>query len=51
MSVDTRQSLFCLRYPSRFESIFTTQLSQVHTGELTRPLDSKKQSKSSRNNN
>lgn len=39
MSVDTRQSLTCLRYPSRFETVSRTQLSKAHTGDSTRPLD------------
>lgn len=39
MSVDTRQSLNCLRFPSRFETVSRSQLSKVHTGDLTRPID------------
>jgi hypothetical protein len=39
MSVDARQSLNCLRYPSRFETVSRSQLSKVHTGDLTRPID------------
>ena len=39
MSVDTRQSLTCLRYPSRFETVSRTQLSKEHCGDLTRPID------------
>ena len=39
MSVEARQCLYCLRYPSRFETVATSQLSKVHTGELTRPID------------
>lgn len=39
MSVDIRQSLTCLRYPSRFEALSRTQLSKEHSGDLTRPID------------
>lgn len=39
MSVDIRQSLTCLRYPSRFETVSRTQLSKEHSGDLTRPID------------
>ena len=39
MSVDLRQSLTCLRYPSRFETVSRTQLSKEHSGDLTRPID------------
>ena len=40
MSVDIRQSLACLRYPSRFETVSRTQLSKEHSGDSIRPLDS-----------
>ena len=40
MSVEARQSLNCLRYPSRFETVSRSQLSKVHTGDSTRPIDS-----------
>ncbi|KAL9613696.1 MAG: hypothetical protein Q9167_001773 [Letrouitia subvulpina] len=36
MSVDTRQSLTCLRFPSRVETVSRSQLSKFHTGDLTR---------------
>lgn len=36
MSVDIRQSLNCLRLPSRYESVSRSQLSKQHTGDSTR---------------
>jgi hypothetical protein len=39
MSVDIRQSLNCLRFPSRYESISRTQLSKQHTGDSTREAE------------
>ena len=39
MSVDIRQSLTSLRFPSRVESVSRTQLSRVHTGDSNRPAE------------
>jgi hypothetical protein len=39
MSVDIRQSLHCLRFPCRYESISKSQLSKAHTGDSTRPAE------------
>jgi len=39
MSVDIRQSLHCLRFPSRYETVSRTQLSKQHTGDSTRPAE------------
>lgn len=39
MSVDIRQSLHCLRFPSRYETVSRSQLSRQHTSENTRPAE------------
>ncbi|KZF23133.1 hypothetical protein L228DRAFT_105000 [Xylona heveae TC161] len=39
MSVDSRLSRTCLRFPARVENISRSQLSSVHTGDLTRPAE------------
>jgi hypothetical protein len=39
MSVDIRQSLTSLRFPSRVETVSRSQLSKVHTGDSTRPAE------------
>jgi len=39
MSVDIRQSLHCLRFPSRYETVSRSQLSKQHTGDSTRPAE------------
>jgi len=41
MSVDIRQALTSLRFPSRVESVSRSQLSRVHTGDSTRPAETK----------
>lgn len=39
MSVDVRQSLNCLQFPSRYKSISRSQLSKQHTGDNTREAE------------
>jgi hypothetical protein len=39
MSVDIRQSLNCLRFPSRYESVSKSGLSNSHTGDCTREAE------------
>lgn len=39
MSFDIRQSLNCLRFPSRYITVSRTQLSKQYTGEETRPAE------------